>query len=58
MLVHRYPKTMAFTSDGDEQLVQVSDVTETTLSPPQSPGIGCSKLPAPESNRFVEHRVG
>ena len=44
---------MALTADRNEQLVQVPDVTEATLSPRQSPSIRWSKLPAPGSNGFV-----
>ena len=46
---------MALTADRNEQLVQVPDVTEATLSPRQSPSIRWSKLPAPGSNGFVGH---
>ena len=53
ILVHRSPKIMTFAADGDEHLVHVPDVTESTLSPPQSAGIRWSELAAPGSNRFV-----
>ena len=34
VLVHGSPKIVAFATDRDEQLVDVPDVTEATLSPP------------------------
>ena len=56
ILIHRSPNIVAFAADRGEQLVHVPDVTETTLSPPQGPGVCWAKLPAPGSNRFVGHR--
>ncbi len=56
VLVHRSPKIMTFAADGDEHLVDVPDVAESTLSPPQSAGVRGSELPAPRSNGFVRHR--
>ena len=47
---------MTFAADGDEHLVHVPDVSEATLSPPQSSGVLRSKLAAPRSNGFVRHR--
>ena len=55
ILVNGSPKITTFPSDGDEQLVHVPDVTEPTLSPPQSAGVLGSKLPAPGSNGFVRY---
>ena len=53
ILVNGSPKIMTFTADGDEQLVHVPDVTEPTLSPPQSAGVLGSELTASGSNGFV-----
>ena len=53
VLVYRSPKIMTFGADGNEQLIHVPDVAESTLSSPQSTSIRWSKLPAPESNGFV-----
>ncbi len=36
ILINGSPKIMTLAADGDEQLVHVPDVTETTLSPPQA----------------------
>jgi hypothetical protein len=44
---------MALAADRDKELVHVPEVSETTLSPPQSPGVLESKLSAPGSNGFV-----
>jgi hypothetical protein len=56
VLIDRSPEIVALAADRDEQLVHMPDVTEPTLSPPQSTSICWSKLPAPGSNRFVGHR--
>jgi hypothetical protein len=56
VLIDRSPEIVALAADRDEQLVHMPDVTEPTLSPPQSTSIYWSKLPAPGSNRFVGHR--
>jgi len=53
ILVHRSPKIMTFAADADEHPVDVPDVAESTLSPPQSSGVRGSELPAPRSNGFV-----
>ena len=53
ILVHRSPKIMTFAADRDEHLVHVPDVSEATLSPPQSAGVLRPELPAPRSNGFV-----
>ena len=53
ILIHRSPKIMTFAANRDEHFVHVSDVTESTLSSPQSTSIGWSKLPAPGSNGFI-----
>ena len=53
ILVNGSPKIMTFAADRNEQLVHVPDVTETTLSPPQSTSIRWSKLLVPGSNGFV-----
>ncbi len=42
-----------FAADGNEHFVHVPDVTESTLSSPQSAGVFRSKFPAPGSNAFV-----
>jgi hypothetical protein len=53
ILINGSPKIMTFAADGDEHLVHVPDVTEPTLSPPQSASIRWSKLSAPGSNDSV-----
>ena len=53
VLVHGSPKIMTFAAEGNEYLVHVPDVAESTLLPPQSAGVLGSKLAAPGSNGFV-----
>ena len=53
VLVHRFPKIMPLTADGDEHFVQVLNVAEATLSSPQSTSLRWSKLAAPGSHDFA-----
>ena len=56
ILIHRTPEILPMSLDGDEDLVQVPCVTETTLSTLQSASIFRSELYAPKSGRFVRDR--
>ena len=53
ILIDGPPKIEALTLDGDEEFIDVPDVTESSLFPTQSSGIGWSEFLTPVSDRFV-----
>ncbi len=56
ILIDGPPQIEALTSDGDEKLVDVPDVAESSLFPKQSSGVGRSEFLTPVSDRFVRDK--
>ena len=53
ILIDGPPKIEALTLDGDEEFIDVPDVTESSLFPTQSSGVGRPEFLRPVSDRFV-----
>ena len=53
ILIDGPPKIEALTLDGDEEFIDVPDVTESSLFPTQSSGVGRSEFLRAVSDRFV-----
>jgi hypothetical protein len=53
ILIDGPPKVKALTLDGDEEFIDVPDITESSLFPTQSSGIGRAEFLTPVSDRFV-----
>ncbi len=53
ILIDGPPQIEALTSDGDEELIDVPDVAESSLFPTESSGVRRSEFLTPVSDRFV-----
>ncbi len=56
ILIDGTPKIEALTLDGDEEFIDVPDVAEPSLLPPQSSRVGRSEFLTPVSDRFVRDK--
>jgi len=54
-LIHGTPKILPLTIDGDEHLIEMPGVAETTLTTFQSTCVLDSELDRPLPNRFIRH---